>query len=129
MVFRYLVYKGIETAFMGMLTHGQRLGTIDEIPGVDSPLFDKPNLPVELALRQGWELAIKGQAEKQAWFYFAGESGTLFFRDAAGDVTHSYSKSTGATTELSKSSISGFVDERIKSREKYEKALAEGRAI
>lgn len=129
MVFRYLVYKGLETAFMGMLTRGQRISTIDEIPGIDNPLVQKANLPVELALRQGWELAIEGQAEKSAWFYFAGEPETLFFRNATGDVTHSYSRSSGKTESFKKSSVSGFVDERIKSQEVYERALDEGRAI
>jgi hypothetical protein len=36
MIFRYLVYKGLEKAFMGMLTRGQTRGTIDSISGVPS---------------------------------------------------------------------------------------------
>lgn len=131
MIFRYLVYKGLETAFMGMLTRGQIRGTIDSLPGAPTP-FESPNLPVELALRQGLELAIEGQAEKSAWFYVAGEPGTLFLRDANGDITHFYLRSTGETRRMPKSSVSEFVEEHMKQqerREDFDRAVQEGRAI
>ena len=128
MVYRYLVYKGLEIAFMGMLTAGQTRGTIDSFPGVESPL-EMPNLPLELALREGMELAIAGQAEKSAWFYFAGEPNTLFLRDAQGDITHYHRRSTGETLPLRKSSVSDFVDERMKQQEDFDRAVQAGRAI
>jgi hypothetical protein len=129
MVYRYLVYKGLETAFMGMLTRGQSTGTIDEIPGFPNPLLDKPDLPVELALREGLELAIAGQAEKNSWFYFAGEPKTLFYRDSGGDITHCHNRASGSTTEMRKSSISDFVDQRMKKQDDFERAVRDGRAI
>jgi len=128
MVFRYLVYKGLEIAFMGRLTAGQTRGTIDSFPGVESPL-EMPNLPLELALRAGMELAIAGQAEKSAWFYFAGEPNALFLRDAKGDITHYHRRSTGETLSLRKSSVSDFVQERMKQQEDFDCALRAGRAL
>lgn len=131
MLFRYLVYKGLETAFMGMLTRGQIRGTIDSLPGVPS-LVEPPNLPLELALRQGLELAIEGQAEKSAWFYVEGEPDTLFLRDAAGDITHYYLRSSGETRPMPKSTVTDFVDKYIKQQqlqEDFEHAVRQGRAI
>lgn len=116
---------------MGMLTRGQLRGTIDDLPGVPS-LVESPNLPVELALRQGLELAIEGQAEKSAWFYVAGEPDTLFLRDAAGDIMHYYLRSTGETKLMRKSSVTDFVDEHMKQQQRqedFERAVQQGRAI
>jgi len=131
MIFRYLVYKGLETAFMGMFTRGQLRGTIDSLPGAPS-LVEPPNLPLELALRQGLELAIEGQAEKSAWFYVAGEPDTLFLRDANGDITHYYLRSTGETRSMPKSSVSDFVDQHMQRQERqqdFDRAVRAGRAI
>lgn len=124
MIFRYLVYKGIETALFGMITHGQRIPTFTDVPSADVP-----NLPVELALRQGLELAIRGQAPNGAWFYFIENRDSAFFRDATGNIAKLYNRSSGETKDLKKSSVSEFIDQRIKQQEEWDRLYSAGRAI